>query len=77
MAGGMLRVGVPEYRLPTAIIEREVADILDLGIELRLNTRVDDLDRALRRGLRRRPDRRRRPRRASACRSPAPTWTAC
>ena len=44
VAGGMLRVGVPEYRLPAAIIEREVADILDLGVELRLNARVDDLD---------------------------------
>jgi heterodisulfide reductase subunit A-like polyferredoxin len=44
VAGGMLRVGVPEYRLPAAIIEREVADILDLGVELRLNSRVDDLD---------------------------------
>jgi heterodisulfide reductase subunit A-like polyferredoxin len=44
VAGGMLRVGVPEYRLPTEIIEREVADVLDLGIELRLNTRVDDLE---------------------------------
>ncbi|MBM2844572.1 MAG: 4Fe-4S ferredoxin, iron-sulfur binding, partial [Anaerolineales bacterium] len=29
---------------PAEIIQREVADILDLGIELRLNTRVDDLD---------------------------------
>jgi heterodisulfide reductase subunit A-like polyferredoxin len=44
VAGGMLRVGVPEYRLPTDIIEREVQDILDLGIELRLNTVVNDLD---------------------------------
>jgi heterodisulfide reductase subunit A-like polyferredoxin len=44
VAGGMLRVGVPEYRLPTEIIEREVADILDLGVELRLNTVVEDLD---------------------------------
>lgn len=44
VAGGMLRVGVPEYRLPAQVIEREVADILDLGIDLRLNTRVDDLD---------------------------------
>ncbi len=44
VAGGMLRVGVPEYRLPAEIIEREVQDILDLGVELRLNTRVDDLD---------------------------------
>ena len=44
VAGGMLRLGVPEYRLPTRIIEREVQDILDLGIDLRLNTRVNDLD---------------------------------
>jgi heterodisulfide reductase subunit A-like polyferredoxin len=43
VAGGMMRVGVPEYRLPTEIIEREIADILDLGIDLRLNTAVDDL----------------------------------
>ncbi len=44
VAGGMLRVGVPEYRLPAAIIEREVQDIVDLGVALRLNTRIDDLD---------------------------------
>ena len=44
VAGGMLRVGVPEYRLPTDVIEREVQDIVDLGVELRLNTQVDDLD---------------------------------
>jgi NADPH-dependent glutamate synthase beta subunit-like oxidoreductase len=40
VAGGMLRLGVPEYRLPTDIIEREVQDIIDLGIDLRLNTVV-------------------------------------
>jgi heterodisulfide reductase subunit A-like polyferredoxin len=44
VAGGMLRVGVPEYRLPTAIIDREVQDIIDLGVELRLNTVVENLD---------------------------------
>ncbi len=44
VAGGMLRVGVPEYRLPTDIIEREVQDIVDLGVELHLNTQIDDLD---------------------------------
>lgn len=44
VAGGMLRVGVPEYRLSSEIIEREIADIVDLGIDLRLNTRIDDLD---------------------------------
>ena len=44
VAGGMLRVGVPEYRLPAEIVDREVQDIVDLGVELRLNTRVDNLD---------------------------------
>lgn len=44
VAGGMLRLGVPEYRLPTQIIEREVQDIVDLGVDLRLNHRVDNLD---------------------------------
>ncbi len=44
VAGGMLRVGVPEYRLPTEIVDREVQDIVDLGVDLRLNHRVDDLD---------------------------------
>ena len=42
--GGMLRLGVPEYRLPTEIIEREVQDIIDLGVDLRLNHRIDNLD---------------------------------
>ncbi len=44
VAGGMLRVGVPQYRLPAEIIEREVADIVDLGVDLRLNTPVTNLD---------------------------------
>ncbi len=44
VAGGMLRLGVPEYRLPTEIIEREVQDILDLGVELKLNHYVENLD---------------------------------
>jgi heterodisulfide reductase subunit A-like polyferredoxin len=44
VAGGMLRLGVPEYRLPTEIIEREVQDILDLGVKIKLNHRVQDLD---------------------------------
>ena len=44
VAGGMLRLGVPAYRLPTEIIEREVQDIVDLGVDLRLNTHVNNLD---------------------------------
>ena len=44
VGGGMLRVGVPEYRLPSWIVDREVQDIVDLGVDLRLNTTVESLD---------------------------------
>jgi heterodisulfide reductase subunit A-like polyferredoxin len=44
VAGGMLRVGVPEYRLPAETVDREVQDIVDRGVELRLNTTIDNLD---------------------------------
>ena len=50
VAGGMLRVGVPEYRLPNEIIEREVADIVDLGVDLRLNSPVTNLDNLFKQG---------------------------
>ncbi|GAB4268736.1 MAG: FAD-dependent oxidoreductase [Deferrisomatales bacterium] len=44
VAGGMLRVGVPAYRLPTEIIDREVQEIVDLGVELRLNSPVENVE---------------------------------
>jgi NADPH-dependent glutamate synthase beta subunit-like oxidoreductase/ferredoxin len=38
MAGGMMMVGIPRYRLPREVIDREVAVIEDLGVEIRYNT---------------------------------------
>ncbi len=38
--GGMLRYGVPPYRLPKDVLDREIRNILDLGVELRRNMRV-------------------------------------
>jgi formate dehydrogenase major subunit len=38
--GGMLRYGVPDYRLPQDVLEAEIARIVDLGVNLQLNTRV-------------------------------------
>ncbi|MDI7276878.1 MAG: FAD-dependent oxidoreductase, partial [Anaerolineae bacterium] len=52
VAGGMMRVGVPEHRLPRAIVEREVADIVALGVDLRLNSRVESLQALLDGGYR-------------------------
>jgi len=39
-AGGMLRYGVPDYRLPPAILDAEIARILELGVELKVNTLI-------------------------------------
>lgn len=38
--GGMLRVGIPEYRLPRHIIDMEYGYLEKLGVEFRLNTEV-------------------------------------
>jgi NADPH-dependent glutamate synthase beta subunit-like oxidoreductase len=38
--GGMLRYGIPEYRLPRAVLDAEITRILDLGVELRLGTTI-------------------------------------
>jgi len=48
--GGMMRYGIPAYRLPRDILDGEVARVLALGVELELDTPVTDLDAALAEG---------------------------
>jgi len=43
VAGGMMRVGIPPHRLPTDLLDWEIKQIIDEGIDLRLNTWVDDV----------------------------------
>jgi len=43
VAGGMMRVGIPPHRLPTELLDWEIKQIIDEGIDLRLNTWVDDV----------------------------------
>lgn len=38
--GGMLYLGIPEYRLPRDVLQAQIREILDLGPELRLNSRL-------------------------------------
>ena len=38
--GGMLRYGIPEYRLPEAVLDREIQGILDLGVVARTGVRL-------------------------------------
>jgi len=42
--GGMLRVGIPQYRLPREVLDTEVRRLNQIGVEIRTNTRVVSLD---------------------------------
>ena len=39
-AGGMLRVGIPDHRLPGEVLDKDIEVITNLGVELKLNTRL-------------------------------------
>jgi NADPH-dependent glutamate synthase beta subunit-like oxidoreductase len=50
MAGGMMRFGIPKYRLPRAVLDAEVQRILDLGVVLKLNSKVTNILEEMQRG---------------------------
>ena len=39
-AGGMLRVGIPEHRLPREVLDRDIEVVTNLGVEMKLNSRL-------------------------------------
>src|SRR3954449_11283207 len=41
--GGMMRFGIPKYRLPRDVLDAEIQRILDTGVELQLNRKVDNV----------------------------------
>ncbi len=43
MIGGMMRFGIPTYRLPRDILDAEMARITDMGVTVEVNTKVEDL----------------------------------
>lgn len=44
VAGGMMRVGIPSYRLPVEVLESEIKEIEKLGVAIRTNSPVESLD---------------------------------
>ncbi|HEY5185617.1 MAG TPA: NAD(P)-binding protein [Actinomycetes bacterium] len=46
-AGGMMRFGIPQYRLPRTVIDAEVDRIVAMGVTLELEHRVDDIRAAM------------------------------
>lgn len=47
LAGGMMRFGIPKYRLPRHVIDAEVARIVAMGVALSLNDKVEDIEQAM------------------------------
>ncbi len=43
-AGGMMRYGIPEFRLPYDIVRGDIKSITDLGVQIETNTRIDSWD---------------------------------
>jgi NADPH-dependent glutamate synthase beta subunit-like oxidoreductase len=49
-AGGMMRFGIPKYRLPRNVLDAEAQRILNMGVTLKLNTKVSNILDAMKEG---------------------------
>ena len=43
IAGGLMRTNIPSFRLPAEVLDEEIAQIVDMGVDLRLGTRVESM----------------------------------
>ena len=50
LSGGMMRFGIPRYRLPRDVLDAEIKRILDMGVRLELNARVDNILETMQQG---------------------------
>jgi 2-oxoacid:acceptor oxidoreductase delta subunit (pyruvate/2-ketoisovalerate family) len=51
LAGGMMRFGIPKYRLPRTVLDAEIQRLLDFGVELQLQTKVTNVLDAMKDGF--------------------------
>ncbi len=51
LAGGMLRYGIPEYRLPREVLDREREYIESAGVRIKTDTRIESLDKLFAEGF--------------------------
>ncbi|MDH3241136.1 MAG: FAD-dependent oxidoreductase [Alphaproteobacteria bacterium] len=42
-AGGLMRSNIPSFRLPARVLDDEISQVIDMGVDLRLGTRVDSM----------------------------------
>ena len=50
LAGGMMRFGIPKYRLPRDVLDAEVQRIVDLGVTIKYDTKVQDILESMKAG---------------------------
>jgi formate dehydrogenase beta subunit len=50
VAGGLMRTNIPAFRLPETVLNEEIAYIVDMGADLRLNSPIDSMKELLRTG---------------------------
>jgi len=50
-AGGLLRYGIPEYRLPKEVLSNEISYVQELGVEIRTSTPMKDLSKIFNEGF--------------------------
>ncbi len=48
--GGMMRFGIPKYRLPREVLDAEMQRVVDLGVEVKLNSKVDNIMESMKAG---------------------------
>jgi NADPH-dependent glutamate synthase beta subunit-like oxidoreductase/ferredoxin len=41
--GGLMRTNIPSFRLPAEVLDEEISQILDMGVDLRLGQRIDSM----------------------------------
>jgi formate dehydrogenase (NADP+) beta subunit len=51
LPGGMMRYGIPAYRLPKDVLDREISYIARMGVEIVVNARIDSLDKLFENGF--------------------------
>jgi len=50
LPGGMMRFGIPQYRLPRDVIDAEVQRVVDLGVQINYNTKISNVLQAKQQG---------------------------
>ncbi len=45
--GGLMRTNIPQFRLPPKVLDEEIGNILDMGVDLKVNHRIDSMKELL------------------------------